>query len=89
MARVDDMRLLRSPPGHPMAETEIDGHQIEIGIDDLTREPIVIDWRTELAWRGSWAELIAGNPTELLEQVATTLGRPNPQEERRHEPPRI
>ena len=45
------------PPYTPLAEAEIGDHQLELGRLIGTGRPLVIDWRTEHAWVGTWEDL--------------------------------
>lgn len=57
MAKLIDLTQQTLAPWHPLADAEVNGHVIEIGITAGTGEPLFIDWNTQQAWSGCWEDL--------------------------------
>jgi len=49
-----------------LAELEINGRKLEMGLETASHQPMVIDWERRRAWVGTWEELLA-DVAEILE----------------------
>ena len=57
MTHVIDLQHEVLPAFATISEAQVGDHQLELGRLIGTGRPIVIDWRTEQAWIGTWEEL--------------------------------
>lgn len=57
MAQLIDLTKQTLAPWHSLADAEINGHTIEVGIQAAGGDPLFIDWHTQQAWIGCWEEL--------------------------------
>lgn len=50
-----------------LADVELDGRTLEMGLEVATYRPMVIDWERRRAWVGTWEELLF-NIADILDQ---------------------
>ncbi|MCO1336242.1 hypothetical protein MO867_18075 [Microbulbifer sp. OS29] len=51
-----------------IAEVEINGRQLEMGVEVASDLPMVIDWERRIAWVGTWEELLGQISNILAEE---------------------
>lgn len=53
-----------------LADVEINGRQLEMGLETVSHKPMVIDWERRRAWVGTWEELLDDIASILEEEPA-------------------